>query len=38
MALMGLGVKCGDPIEVQITGEDEDKACEELKEFFEKNL
>ena len=34
MALMGLGVKCGDPIEVQITGEDEDKACEELKEFL----
>ena len=38
MALMGLGVKCGDPVEVQITGDDEETACEELKAFFEKNL
>ena len=38
MALMGLGVKCGDSIEVQIFGDDEEIACEELKAFFENNL
>lgn len=38
MALMGLGVKCGDAVEVEITGDDEETAYEALKEFFEKNL
>lgn len=38
MAVMGLGVKCGQTVEVEITGEDEDTAYEGLKEFFEKNL
>ena len=38
MALMGLGVKCGDTVEVQIEGEDEDAAYEGIKAFFEANL
>ena len=38
MAVMGLGVKCGQTVEVEITGEDEETAYEALKEFFEKNL
>lgn len=38
MALMGLGVKKGDSITVQITGADEDQAAEELKSWMEKNL
>ncbi|MDE7333567.1 MAG: HPr family phosphocarrier protein [Lachnospiraceae bacterium] len=38
MAVMGLGVKCGQTVEVTITGEDEDVAYEALKEFFENNL
>ncbi len=38
MALMGLGVKCGDEIEVTVDGADEDKAFEEMKLFFENNL
>lgn len=38
MALMGLGVKCGDSVEVQVDGADEDSACEQIKAFFESNL
>ena len=38
MALMGLGVKCRDTVEVEVSGEDEDTAYEEIKAFFEKNL
>lgn len=38
MALMGLGVKCGDAVDIEISGEDEDKAYEEIKTFFENNL
>lgn len=38
MALMGLGVKCGDAVDVEISGEDEDNAYEEIKAFFENNL
>ena len=38
MALMGLGVKCGDTVEAQIEGEDEDTAYEAVKAFFEANL
>ena len=37
-ALMGLGVKFGETITAEISGEDEEKACEELKNFFEANL
>ncbi len=38
MALMGLGVKCGDSVDVEIEGADEADACEEMKAFFESNL
>ena len=38
MALMGLGVKCGDEVMVEICGEDEDTAGREIKAFFENNL
>ncbi|MCI9442684.1 MAG: HPr family phosphocarrier protein [Ruminococcus sp.] len=38
MAVMSLGVKCGQTVEVEVTGEDEEAAYEALKEFFEKNL
>lgn len=38
MAVMGLGVKCGQTVEVEITGEDEEIAYEALREFFEKTL
>ncbi len=34
MAVMGLGVKCGQTVE----GADEDAACETMKVFFETNL
>lgn len=38
MAVMGLGVKCGDTVEVTVEGEDEDTACAEIQAFFENNL
>ena len=38
MALMSLGVKNGQTITVEVTGEDEDTACEAMKAFFEANL
>ncbi len=38
MALMQLGVKCGQTIEVTVEGEDEAIAVEEIKAFFEQNL
>ncbi len=38
MALMSLGVKCGDVVEVILEGPDEELALETMKEFFEKNL
>lgn len=38
MAVMGLGVKCGDTVEVQVEGADEAAACEGIKAFFESNL
>ena len=38
LAVMSLGVKCGQTVEVEVTGEDEEAAYEALKEFFEKNL
>lgn len=38
MALMGLGVKCGDTILVSINGADEDTAAEKIKSFLENNL
>ena len=38
MAVMGLGVKCGQTVVITVAGEDEDTAYEGIKDFFEKNL
>ena len=38
IALMGMGVKCGDTVTVTAEGSDEDKAIKEMEEFFSKNL
>ena len=38
MAIMGMGVKCGQTVEVEVTGDDEDTAFEGMKAFFENNL
>ncbi|MGL6202592.1 MAG: HPr family phosphocarrier protein [Lachnospiraceae bacterium] len=38
MALMGMGVKCGDTLRISVEGEDEDIAYETVKKFFEENL
>ena len=38
MALMGLGVKCGQTVTVEITGADEEAACEGVMAFFKENL
>ncbi|MCI8925544.1 MAG: HPr family phosphocarrier protein [Lachnospiraceae bacterium] len=38
MAVMGLGVKCGQSVEVSVEGGDEDAAFEGIKAFFESNL
>ena len=38
MMLMGLGVKCGDEITVEVTGADEEVAAAELEAFFKANL
>ncbi|MDD3404056.1 MAG: HPr family phosphocarrier protein [Hespellia sp.] len=38
MAVMGLGVKRGDIVEISAEGEDEMQAVEALEEFFQINL
>lgn len=38
MAVMSLGVKTGQTIEVEISGVDEDVVFESMKVFFEENL
>lgn len=38
MAVMGLAVKCGNTIEVEVEGADEEAAFEAVKAFFEANL
>lgn len=38
LALMSLGVKCGQTVEISVEGEDEDTAFEGVKAFFEENL
>ncbi len=38
MALMGLGIKCGDTITVNINGGDEAASEKVMKEFLEANL
>lgn len=37
-AIMGLGIKTGNKITVEISGDDEEKAASELAEFFENTL
>ena len=37
MAIMGMGVKHGDNVEVTIEGADEDTAAAELQKFFREN-
>ena len=38
MALMQLGVKCGETVKVTIEGEDEDIAAPIVEEFFKANF
>ena len=38
MAVMGMGIKCGDEVTVSAEGADEEIAIEALKQFFEANL
>lgn len=38
MALMGLGVKCGNTVLVVCEGEDEQAACDGMQAFFRENL
>ena len=38
MAVMGLGVKCGDKVTVTINGGDEERTLTALKNFFETEL
>ena len=38
MMLMSLAVKCGQTVEIQVEGSDEDIAFEGMKAFFEANL
>ena len=38
MALMGLSVKCGQTVRVEISGVDEEEPCAKVKAFFEENL
>ena len=38
MALMGMGIKCGDTVEIAIEGADEDTAAETIEKFFKENL
>ena len=38
MALMRLGIKCGDTVTVTVDGADEDTAAPALEAFFKKNL
>ena len=38
MALMGLGVKCGDEITVSVNGGNEDASADAIRAFLENNL
>ncbi len=38
MAVMALGVKCGDRVSVTIKGDDEEAASAEMENFFRENL
>ena len=36
--VMGLGVKCGEEVTVEVEGADEEKAYEAMETFFKENL
>lgn len=38
MAVMALGVKCGEKIEIMVEGEDEESAVCEIQRFFEETM
>lgn len=38
IAVMGLGVKCGDMVTVTVDGADEERAAAEMESFFSENL
>ena len=38
MALMGMGVKCGDTVTVTVEGPDEDTAAPALEAYFKEHL
>lgn len=38
IAVMGMAVKCGQTVAVEIDGNDEEAALEGMKSFFEENL
>lgn len=38
IGLMGLGIKQGDTITIEVSGEDEESVAEQLRHFFAKNL
>ena len=38
MALMGMGIKCGDSLTISIEGGNEEESEKVMKEFFEANL
>lgn len=38
MAVMGMGVKCGDTVNVTVEGTDEETAAAAMEEFFKANL
>lgn len=38
MAIMGLGVKCKDTVNVTVEGADEEAAAAAIEEFFKENL
>lgn len=38
MAIMGLGVKCGQTVNIEITGTDEEAAYDGMAAFFKENL
>ena len=38
IALMGLGVKCGDTVEVTVSGKDEKEVLKIMQEFFSEHF
>ena len=38
LAVMGMGVKCGETVEVSVDGADETEAAQALEQFFRENF